>query len=273
MPNEKPGVNTVVPESPAAPEPEKPVVAAPEAPVAGDVTPETPQTPEAPVAAPETPDDKNPMIPRGRLNEEIAKRHELEERLKALEDARTAPPAVPQAPVTPQRDEIDSLAEQMSAEAGKDEFGNDILPVKAAKVVVLNQLKFTHAATAGTRLERNVAEYVKQNPVAAPYADKIIAGLTKLEPGVKDNPANVVRMFKEIRADDIDKLVLEAEERGRKKALEQKKIVAQAAGETPSGLPDGKTAGDMLSVAEKQFADNHKISYDDYYKAKGNKRV
>jgi hypothetical protein len=38
-------------------------------------------------------------------------------------------------------------------------------------------------------------------------------------------------------------------------------------------LADGKSGGDMLTAEEKKFADKHKISYEDYYKSKGNKRV
>ena len=273
MTKENKNPNAVVPEGEGEPITPAAVVTPPVVtpdpePNPAEVPPAVPETPPAP--APE-PNDDNPMVPRGRLNEEIRKRHELEERIKALES--TPKPSAVLPPTAPQKDNLDILAEQMSEEAGQDDFGNPMLSVKAAKVVLLTQARIQHATTAGARLDANVAEYVKKNPNAAPYADKIRAELSTLEPGVKDNPINVERKFKELRGSDVDRLVAEAEERGRLKAIEHKKIITQASGERPGSLPDGKTAGDMLNSEEKAFADKHKMSYEDYYKNKSSKRV
>ncbi len=219
------------------------------------------------------PEDKNPFVPRGRLNEEISKRRELEAKIAELENARNSqPPAVfPQNQQT-QKNEIDIMAEQMSQEAGQDEFGNPYLPVNAAKVVVINQLKINHAATAGTKLNENVNEFVKNNPRASKYADRIKQELSKMAPGVKDNPLNVQRMYKELLGADMEVIEREAEERGKTKAMEQKRIISNASGEKPSGIPEGKTAEDVLTEAEKAEARKSKISYENYYKAKTNGR-
>jgi hypothetical protein len=213
------------------------------------------------------------MVPRTRLNEEITKRRELEERIRAFENNPPAPIAPVPQPPEPAKSEIDTLAEQMSAEAGQDEFGNNHLSVQAAKVQLQTMARIQYAQTSGSRLELNVSEFIKKNPSAAIYAEKIKLELSKLPVGVKDNPINVERKFKELRGEDTDRLIAEAEERGKKKALEQKRIVGEAAGETPSGIPDGKSASDMLTADERHFADKNKISHEDYFKSKGNKRV
>ena len=274
MPDEQKGVNAVV-EPPATieTEPKVPVV---ETPDANDVTPATPDL----TTVQDDDDDKKletEASKRGVSNvmrENKRKTDEIAELKRQLEERNSTVPVIPvPSTVPPVRDEIEILAEQMSEEAGDDEFGYKILPVRAAKVVVMNQLRIQHASTAGTRLESNVNEFIKKNPTASFYAEQIKLELSKLEPGVKDNPTNVERKFLEIRGKDTDRLIAEAEERGKKKALEQKRIVSQAAGEKPSGLPEGKSAEDMLSAEEKNYATKNKISYDDYYKAKGNKRV
>ena len=270
----KRGVNAVL-EPPAGTEPVKPEPVVVEPPAGDVIDPVTPE-PEIPVDD-DTTELEAEAKKRGISNvmrESRRKAQEIADLKRQLEEKNSHVPAAPvSSNVPPVKDELEILAEQMSAEAGDDEYGNKALSVKAAKVVVMHQLQAQYASTVGIRIDSNVAEFVKKNPTAAIYADKIKLELSKLEPGVKDNPINVGRKFKELRGDDADRLIAEAFEQGKKKALEQKKIVSHAAGETPNGLPDGKSAEDMLSADEKHYANKNKISYEDYFKAKGNKRV
>ena len=161
----------------------------------------------------------------------------------------------------------------MSEEAGKDEWGNSKLPVEAARVIARTQLRFMHASSATSKVAQNVDEFVKQNPKAAKYAETIKANLSKLPVGVKDNPENVKRMFKELAFDDMEAEIKASEERGYSRGLEQKKIVSEAKGDSAKGMDNTKSAEEQLSAEERTECVKNKISFEDYLKAKGSKSI
>lgn len=254
------------PEAPTPPgQPAAPAVPAATPPAAG-VTPPA-GTPAAPVD-----DGKGEFVPRTRLNEVLQKQHEAEERAKIAEERLAAPPVSP----VPPANQIDQMAEQISLESGFDEFGNRLVSPAHAKASILISARLGAAATSGLRMKQNIDSFIRVNPKAAPYAVQIETELSKLEPGVKDNPENVARKYREIVGDptNIEKIEKEAFERGKQVALENKRIVSGAIGETPSAeIPAGKTAEEMLTADQREYAAKYKIPYATYYERLHSRRV
>ena len=225
---------------------------------------ETPPVPEVPASTPPPADDPNaPTIPRARLNEVLSEKKALEEEIARLKNPVNPPnPVMP--PINSQEQAINMLAEEMVNDAGKDEFETPRLTLEVAKAHIKMQLRLNAVSQSESIMERNINALVGKNANAAKYADRIRESLSKLPAGVKDNPENVMRKYHELRGQDLDQVEREAEQRGAKKAEEQKRIVAGAISPQPAGVGTVIAADGQLTDIEKKIARKMGVSEADY---------
>lgn len=200
-------------------------------------------------------------IPRARLNEELEKRHALEEEVRTLKEqaGRVSTPE--------KKENIYEVGIAKLKAKGYDQDDIDTI-LNIADTITQTRLSQTQESTGEIIRNLTVDKITKDNAIAKKY-EKELQDLTKKIPSKYLNPQLIEMKCYEFLGRKMSNgdALKEAEMKGKKKAVEQKKIVTKAGAEG-AGVPSGKVKKPILSDAEKSVARKMGISEEDYLKHK-----
>lgn len=210
-------------------------------------------------------------IPKERLDEVIAQREkerqekeELRRRLDEIEKQRQPIPTV-----DPEK-QLDDMAEQLSLSKGVDEFGDRVLPKATARAIIESQRAISQFDGIEIKVKYKVDEFCKKNNVPENLRVGMEEWLNRLPPQSRLHDMALKDALAISKGNYADKLEKEAEERGFKRAMENKKIVSRAQGETAtsSATSDTKDFKKLLSERERAEAKKAGLTEEQYYNSK-----
>jgi len=242
-----------------------------------DVTPESEETAEVD-------DTQVPKIPRERLNEEIEKRHQLEEQMKFYkQQAETMQTQQQQVPQLTRQQALDQLRKQYGLDE-RDLEGNPKYDDKMIDAMVGISSAMANAQT--QRLSTKMNDYqleiqkmsFRNNPLYKKYEKEVEARLAKATPESKADPLIVSRVFREVVGNkaitgeyqkDVRQEVIK-EMDGKKKVITKKRVEESSGvnfGPTEAQLTENQKklvdAGLMSEKEAKSFTENLKVQIDD----------
>jgi hypothetical protein len=216
------------------------------------------------------------MIPKGRLNEEIEKRRQLEERLTMMQSQMNLMNQNMQTrQAEPKVDDTDKIVQELAEEFGWD---NDTAKryynknKEIARREFAGQFAEIQTQQSGLMSKLAVKEVLDEMPRAKKYEADIVKRLNSIrgDPRLKFDKEVIKDVTRLVLGEKWEEMEKEAEERGRRSATEERKIVKGTGYETPSsGKPKAKVA---LTEKEREIAEKQGISEDEFAKYKSMKK-
>lgn len=214
-------------------------------------------------------DDINePKIPRYRLNEEIGKRKELENRLKQLETQ------IEQSRTVSNQQEIAELDKELEDIANESSMSKETLKKMLRLQDRINSTRLIQKDSSDSMVlaEYNIEKFISTKPKAEKFKEEIKQRMLALTPELRKNPNTVGEIYRYLIGAEADKMEAEAEKRGMQKATQQKKIISSVSND--SGTINGnagKSENYNLTDEEKNIARQYNMTekeYADYKKLK-----
>lgn len=214
--------------------------------------------------------EEKDRIPRWRLNEELDRRHSAETRVKELEQRLNQMES--QVGITR---ESESLEKELDTLAEETTLPKDSLKklFQLQNKIVNFQIAKKDESDSVVLAKTNVRHFVSLNPKAVQYEAEIEKRLMNLAPHLRSDPETVPEIYRYIRGADIERIEREAEERGKRKGLENKKIVSRGTKESGTvSSEESHSKKIVLTEDEKRVAEQYEMTEEEYANYKAKKR-